>query len=52
MFGPNNRGIEDVKMRIKKLKVNLGMLDKDTLESEKFYLISVPDSELTADQKK
>jgi hypothetical protein len=52
LFGQNNRGLDEVKARIKKLKVNLGLLSKDTIDEEKYYLIAVPDTELTPDQKR
>jgi hypothetical protein len=31
------------------LKINLGLLNKEVLDEERYYLINVPDSELTAD---
>lgn len=52
MFGANNKGLEDVKNAIKKVKVKLGLITKEELELEKYNLINIPDSDLTADQKK
>ena len=51
MFGAG-RGVDDVKKRIKKVKVNLGMLPKEALEEDRYNLIGTPDAQLTQDQIK
>jgi hypothetical protein len=41
------KGIEELKKRIKILKVKLGLLPKDALDEEKFSYVDVPDSQLS-----
>ncbi|KAL4456886.1 hypothetical protein ABPG74_014524 [Tetrahymena malaccensis] len=50
-FG-KGKGIEEVRKRIQKVKVKLGFLPKDTLEEDKYTLINIADSQLTAQQQK
>ena len=44
--------IEDVVKRIKKLKIKLGLISKETLEEEKMSLLDIADDQLTAEQLK
>ena len=44
--------IEDVIKRIKKLKIKLGLISKETLEEEKMSLLNIPDDQLNAEQLK
>lgn len=43
---------EDIVKRIKKLKIKLGMISKETLEEEKMSLLDIADDQLTAEQLK
>lgn len=44
--------IEDIIKRVKKLKIKLGLISKETLEEEKMNLLNIPDDQLNADQLK
>ena len=44
--------IEDAVKRIKKLKIKLGLISKETLEEEKMSLLNIPDDKLNAEQLK
>ena len=44
--------VEDAVKRIKKLKIKLGLISKETLEEEKMSLLNIPDDKLNAEQIK
>ena len=44
--------VEDVVKRVKKLKIKLGLITKETLEEEKMSLLNIPDDQLNAEQLK
>ena len=43
LFG-KGKGVDEVRKRIQKVKVKLGILPKDRLEEDKYTLINIADS--------
>lgn len=43
---------DELKKRLKKLKIKLGLVTKEDLEEQKFSLLNIPDDQLTPEQQR